>query len=601
VVFGKASGFASSLALSSLDGSNGFRLDGEGDGSRRSVSDAGDVNGDGFDDVIVGAYGAKSNAGSSYVVFGKANGFTASVTPASLDGSNGFRLDGVTAGDMAGMHVNSAGDVNGDGFADLMIGAFRADPNGNDSGSSYVVFGKASGFSASVALSSLDGSNGFRLDGVAAEDWSALVLDSAGDINGDGFSDMIIGAYRADPNGSYAGSSYVVFGKASGFTSSMALSSLNGSTGFRLDGVAAGDRSGMHVGSAGDINGDSLDDLIVSAAWADPNGNSDAGSGYVVFGKTSGFAASMNLAGLDGSNGFRLDGAAANDSFSRSIGSAGDVNGDGFDDLIVGALWADPNGADSGSSYVVFGKAVGFAANMAASSLDGSNGFRLDGVAAGDWAGWSVNSAGDVNGDGFDDLIVGARNADPNGVGNAGSSYVIFGGNSTGAVTFLGGGGNDALSSGTTATERFVGGGGNDTMTGAGGADVWYGGQGNDTLIVADLAFQRADGGSGSDTLALAGTGLSLNLANLRGKIEAIETINLTGSGDNTVVMTALDVRNLSDTGNTLQVDGNAGDHYSWSDSGWTAGADVVLLGVTYHAFDNGQAHVLLNSALAAV
>src|SRR5205823_7713383 len=117
---------------------------------------------------------------------------------------------------------------------------------------------------------------------------------------------------------------------------------------------------------------------------------------------------------------------AADDQSGRSVASAGDVNGDGFADLIVGANGADPNGSGSGASYVVFGQATGFAANLDLSSLDGTNGFKLNGVAGRDDSGRSVASAGDVNGDGFDDLIVGALVADPHGTAS-GASYVVFG------------------------------------------------------------------------------------------------------------------------------------------------------------------------------
>ena len=127
-----------------------------------------------------------------------------------------------------------------------------------------------------------------------------------------------------------------------------------------------------------------------------------------MFGKASGFAANVDLSALNGTNGFKLSGAAAYDSSGFSVASAGDVNGDGFDDLIVGAFGADPHGSQSGASYVVFGKASGFAANIDLSTLNGTNGFKLSGAAAYDRSGFSVASAGDVNGDGFDDLIVGA-------------------------------------------------------------------------------------------------------------------------------------------------------------------------------------------------
>jgi hypothetical protein len=146
-------------------------------------------------------------SGSSYVVFGKASGFSATLELSSLDGSNGFRLDGVTVGDRSGSSVSNAGDVNGDGFDDLIVSA-------PSSGSSYVVFGKASGFSATLELSHLIGSNGFRLDGVTAGDFSGSSVSSAGDVNGDGFDDLIVGASRADPNGEFSGSSYIIFGRS---------------------------------------------------------------------------------------------------------------------------------------------------------------------------------------------------------------------------------------------------------------------------------------------------------------------------------------------------------------------------------------------------
>ena len=174
-----------------------------------------------------------------------------------LNGDNGFVLNGIDASDRSGRSVSSAGDVNGDGIDDLIIGADRADPNTNNSaGESYVVFGSNSGFSGSLDLSSLDGSNGFVLNGIDAFDKSGRSVSSAGDVNGDGIDDLIIGAYGADPNGNYAGESYVVFGSNSGFSGSLDLSSLDGTNGFILNGIDFGDRSGRSVSSAGDVNGD---------------------------------------------------------------------------------------------------------------------------------------------------------------------------------------------------------------------------------------------------------------------------------------------------------------------------------------------------------
>ena len=432
VVFGQSSGFPETIELASLDGSNGFRLDGvaENDYSGIAVSGAGDVNGDGTDDLLIAAYGADPNgeqSGSSYVVFGRKTGFAAVVDLAGLDGSNGFRLDGAAAGDRSGFSVSGAGDVNGDGIDDVIVGARFAQPNGTRSGSSYVVFGKNTGFAAAINLASLDGDTGFRIDGVAAFDEFGFAVSGAGDVNGDGIGDVVIGAYGADPNGiSQSGSSYVVFGRSSGFLATVALASLDGSNGFRVDGVAASDEIGRAVSGVGDINGDGFDDLLFGAWRADPNGNVVSGSSYVVFGQNTSFAATILLSSLDGANGFRLDGVEPYDRSGIAISGAGDFNGDGFDDLVIGAHRASPNGERSGSSYVVFGRSSGFPATVALSSLDGANGFRLDGVAEYDYSGFAVSGVGDINGDGIDDVVIGAYGADPNGP-YSGSSYVVFG------------------------------------------------------------------------------------------------------------------------------------------------------------------------------
>ncbi|MEH2027120.1 MAG: hypothetical protein V7K62_26770, partial [Nostoc sp.] len=338
-----------------------------------------------------------------------------------LNGSNGFVINGIDAYDQSGHSVSSAGDINRDGFDDLIIGARYADPNGEtNAGESYVVFGSNSAFDAQLNLSSLNGSNGFVINGIYAYDQSGYSVSSAGDINGDGFDDLIIGALPRYANGQdRAGSSYVVFGSNSGFDAQLNLSSLNGSNGFVINGIDAGDRSGGSVSSAGDINGDGFDDLIIGV----PSAENYAGSSYVVFGSNSGFDAQLNLSSLNGSNGFVINGIDAGDRSGGSVSSAGDINGDGFDDLIIGVPSAENY---AGSSYVVFGSNSGFDAQLNLSSLNGSNGFVINGIDARDFSGGSVSSAGDINGDGFDDLIIGA-----NGVENyAGSSYVVFGSNS---------------------------------------------------------------------------------------------------------------------------------------------------------------------------
>ncbi|MEH2183176.1 beta strand repeat-containing protein [Nostoc sp.] len=431
VVFGSKKSFGAQFYLSTLNGTSGFAINGikPDDLSGNSVSSAGDINGDGLDDLIIGADSASPNgitSGQTYVVFGSKKSFGAQFNLSTVNGTNGFTINGFNIYDSLGNSVSSAGDINGDGIDDLIIGAPFADPNDISSGQTYVVFGSKKSFGAQFDVSTLNGTNGFAINGINEDDSLGNSVSSAGDINGDGIDDLIIGADGASPNGDPSGQTYVVFGSKKSFGDQFNLSTLNGTNGFAINGINPDDRSGYSVSSSGDINGDGIDDLIIGAEYADPNGTS-SGQSYVVFGSKEGFGAKLNLSTLNGTNGFAINGINPDDRSGYSLGSAGDINGDGIDDLIIGAPLADLNGTNSGQSYVVFGSKSGFGAQFDLSTLNGTNGFAINGINPDDRSGYSLGSAGDINGDGIDDLIIGAPFADPNDIISSGQSYVVFG------------------------------------------------------------------------------------------------------------------------------------------------------------------------------
>ena len=225
--------------LSTLNGSNGFQINGEAEQDRLgfSVSSAGDMNGDGIDDLLISAPWAAPNgyaSGASYVVFGSGAGFPAELILSNLNGVNGFQISGEPDVQRAGTQLASAGDINGDGFDEVLIAA-----NDGDSRTSYLVFGKGTGFDANLNLSSLDGANGFEIRVSEATGPSGFVsVSSAGDINRDGFDDLVVGNGDAHVNATRSGESYVVFGRAAGFGADLQLSTLNGTDGFKIGGEA---------------------------------------------------------------------------------------------------------------------------------------------------------------------------------------------------------------------------------------------------------------------------------------------------------------------------------------------------------------------------
>jgi hypothetical protein len=349
-----------------------------------SVAGAGDVNGDGYSDVIVGAFhydNGEENEGRAYVYLGSSTGPAANASwTAESDQTYAY----------FGVRVATAGDVNGDGYSDVIVGAYGYDSGQTDEGRAYVYLGGASGPAASPVWTAESDQDSAYFGYAAA---------TAGDVNGDGYSDVIVGALCYDNEQTDEGRAYVYLGGASGPAASPVW-------------TAESDQDsayfGVRVATAGDVNGDGYSDVIVGAYLYD-NGQPDEGQAFLYFGGSSGPAASPV---------WTAESDQAYAYFGYSVATAGDVNGDGYSDVIVGAPDYDNGQENEGQAFLYFGGASGPAATPV---------WTAESDQANAWFGSSVATAGDVNGDGYSDVIVGAYLYD-NGQPNEGRAFVYLGG-----------------------------------------------------------------------------------------------------------------------------------------------------------------------------
>ncbi len=349
----------------------------------RSVSTAGDVNGDGYADLIVGARRAdniEENEGRAYVYHGSSTGLAA--TPAWTVESN-------QANAYFAHSVSTAGDVNGDGYADVVVGAYAHDNGQTDEGRAYAYHGSAGGLAATAGWTSESGQAGAEF---------GFSASTAGDINGDGYADVIVGADRFDNGHTDEGAAFVYHGSAAGLSTAAA---------WTAESDQADARFGGAVATAGDVNGDGYADVVVGAPLFD-NGETDEGQVYVYRG---------SAAGLSAAPAWTAEGDQARAGFGVSVSTAGDVDGDGYADVVVGAPDFDNGQADEGRAYVYRGSAGGLGATPA---------WTAEGDQVGAGFGVSVSTAGDVNGDRYSDVIVGADRFD-DGQTDEGRAYVYHG------------------------------------------------------------------------------------------------------------------------------------------------------------------------------
>ena len=378
-----------SVADATLFGDAGGDRLGQGDPGAASL---GDIDGDGNPDIAVSAIfesSVESRQGAVYIVSGAPSGTDNIGNVASV------KLTGDDANDWAGYAVVGAGDLDGDGVPDLVIGATRDDTGGADAGITFVLHGPVDTDAtiAARADAAYTGEAAGDISGEAA--WT-------GDFNGDGLADLLIGAQYNDGR---RGAAYLVFGPASA-GGSLASADLT------LRGIDTDDEASSSLSGVGDTDGDGFDDLVVAARNADDS----AGEAYFVLG--GGRTGALDLAEADTT----YQGEAPEDEvgFGVSVSGAGDVNGDGYADVILGARNNDGAADNAGAAYVLLGPLPTGTNNLSAADA------KLMGETASNFAGDSVHFAGDVDGDGLDDVLVGSG-YNSLGAGEGGAAYVVRG------------------------------------------------------------------------------------------------------------------------------------------------------------------------------
>ena len=457
--------YTQSFDLSSVDPAGagiGYKITGQNATDRFgiSVGGAGDFNGDGIGDIIVGASLYNSNAGRIYVLFGRP-GLGGDIDTTSMTTSDGITIDDPGGNSRIGWNdtARGAGDFNGDGFGDIIFSGYQG---GSNRGYSWVILGSASPASIPT-IGSITTAEGARYRGASTAWWSGYGIGATGDINGDGLDDFVIGSYYGASNN---GEAHVIYGKSSPTAASVDLNTIPGSYGFEV----IGNSTYMYsVSGAGDLNGDGLGDIVL--------GSSDGSRTFVIYGEAGTGRTTINTSSLAASDGFTINTGA--DKLGQSTSGGGDFNGDGTPDFVSAY---DRRTSDTGVTMLFYGD-VG---NLTVGSHSAAQGSLILGDNTNSLSGSSTSLRGDVNGDGLVDLLVGAQGADYTAT-DSGAAHLIFGQSGIAASTTLNtfNNGTDGFRLDGPATNNMRLGASVDLsdVNGDGCADLIMGANGNGTTI----------------------------------------------------------------------------------------------------------------------
>ncbi|MFH0818733.1 MAG: MopE-related protein, partial [Patescibacteria group bacterium] len=368
-----------------------------------SVSSAGDVDGDGYEDFLVGAYGndyAGSRSGIVYLIYGSDDIFEGTNSLSSY-----AKFTGPTAFDMAGYSVSNAGDVDSDGYSDFLISAYGDDTGGSSAGAVYLIYGSGTKITGTHSLSSYA-----KFTGESADDYAGYAVSDAGDIDDDGYSDFLVGAYGDDAAGTNAGAVYLIYGSGTKITGTHSLSSYA-----KFTGDSADDNAGKAISGAGDVDSDGYEDFLVGVKYND-HSCTNGGAVYLIYG------ASSKITGVHSLTDYaELNGVEISDYAGTAVSGAGDVDSDGYSDFLVGASGNDAGGSSAGVVYLIYGSSIRLTGSHLLSAYT-----KLTGEAENNFAGTSLSSIGDADSDGYDDFLVGAEGNSSGGSG-AGAVYLIYG------------------------------------------------------------------------------------------------------------------------------------------------------------------------------